>query len=73
MLTFVTSPKARKRFGAASIDGLVLHATDIDERVGTGDTVVSGPALALSGAVLGRSPHAAELSGDGASMLAARS
>lgn len=73
VLAFVTSPKARRSFGAASIDGLVLNATDVDERVGSGDAVASGSALALSGAVLGRSPHAAELSGDGARLLAARS
>jgi uncharacterized protein (TIGR03083 family) len=73
VLAFVTGPKARRGFGAASIDGLVLRATDIDQHVGTGDAAVSGSALALSGAVLGRAPHAAVLSGDGARLLAARS
>ncbi|HXH56260.1 maleylpyruvate isomerase family mycothiol-dependent enzyme [Iamia sp.] len=72
VLTVVAGPKARRAFGAPSIEGLVLDATDVELRVGTGDSVVSGPALALSGVILGRTAHAAQLSGDGAPLLAAR-
>ncbi|MBA3303104.1 MAG: maleylpyruvate isomerase family mycothiol-dependent enzyme [Acidimicrobiia bacterium] len=68
-LTFVTSWKAAKGFGARSIDGLTVEATDVDLRLGSGAAVVSGPALALCGALLGRADFLSELSGDGVARL----
>ena len=68
-LTFVTSPKAAKGFGARPIAGLTVEATDVDVRLGSGDAVVSGPALALCGALLGRADYRSELSGDGVALL----
>ncbi len=72
-LTFVTSWKAAKGFGARSIAGLTLEATDIDVRLGSGGAIVSGPALALCGALLGRGDFLSELSGDGVALLGVQS
>lgn len=73
VLTFVTGPKAARGFGARSIAGLTVEATDVDLRLGSGGDVVSGPALALCGALLGRADFLSDLSGDGAARLAPRS
>ncbi|HVE46501.1 MAG TPA: hypothetical protein VNA57_07115, partial [Acidimicrobiales bacterium] len=72
-LTFVTSWKAVKGFGARPIGGLTLEATDLDVRLGSGGAIVSGPALALCGALLGRSDFLSELSGDGVVLLGGQS
>lgn len=71
-LTFVTSRKASIGFGARSLDGFSVEATDIDLRLGAGGPVVAGPAMALCGALLGRGDHLDELSGDGVPLLASR-
>lgn len=68
-LTFVASQKAVRGFGARSIAGLTVEATDVDLRLGSGGAVVSGPALALCGALLGRADYLSELAGDGVSLL----
>lgn len=68
-LTFVASKKAVRGFGARSTAGLILEATDVDLLVGSGGSLVSGPALALCGAVLGRGDYLSELSGDGVALL----
>ena len=69
-LRFVTGRAAAIGFGARSIRGLSLEATDVDLRVGSGPALVSGPALALCGALLGRTDHLSELTGDGVAHLA---
>ncbi|WP_371031450.1 maleylpyruvate isomerase family mycothiol-dependent enzyme [Pseudoclavibacter sp. JSM 162008] len=53
------------------VRGLKLEATDQDIVVGRGD-VVRGPALALIMAMVGRSAFLPQLSGSGASVLAAK-
>ncbi|CAA9218056.1 MAG: hypothetical protein AVDCRST_MAG20-512 [uncultured Acidimicrobiales bacterium] len=68
-LTFVTSRKAVLGFGARSISDLTVEATDIDLRLGSGPALVSGSALALCGALLGRADHLSDLTGDGVSRL----
>ena len=68
-LTFVTSRKAVWGFDARSTVGLTLEATDVDLRLGSGGSYVSGPALALCGAVLGRGDYLSELSGEGVELL----
>ncbi len=68
-LTFLTSRKATLGFGARSIDGLTVEATDVDLRLGSGSAVVSGPALALCGALLGRADFLSELGGEGVPLL----
>ena len=68
-LTFVCGPKAVRGFGAQAIAGLTLVATDLDLTLGSGDALVTGPALALCGAVLGRRDYLAELTGEGVPLL----
>jgi hypothetical protein len=68
-LTFVTSRRAASGFGARSINDLTVEATDVDLRLGSGAALLSGPALALCGALLGRADHLADLAGDGVSRL----
>ena len=68
-LAFVTSWKGVKGFGARPMTGLAVEATDLDLRLGPGPAVVSGPALALCGALLGRADYLSELSGDGLALL----
>jgi uncharacterized protein (TIGR03083 family) len=68
-LTFLTSRKATLGFGARSIDGLTVEATDVDLRLGSGSAVVSGPALALCGVLLGRADFLSELTGEGIPLL----
>lgn len=68
-LTFVASRKAALGFGARSTTDLTIEATDIDLRLGAGAAVVSGPALALCGALLGRGDFLSELSGAGVALL----
>lgn len=72
-LTFLTTWKAAKGFGARSMAGLTLEATDVDLRCGSGEAVASGPALALCGALLGRGDYLCELSGDGVVLLGGQS
>ena len=72
-LRFVTSRVAVIGFGARSTGGLTVEATDVDLRLGSGAAVVAGPALALCGALLGRSDFLPELSGDGVAHLDRRS
>ncbi len=67
-LSFVASRKAARGFGARSTAGLTVEATDLDLRLGSG-AAVSGPALALCGALLGRADYLRELSGEGVSLL----
>lgn len=45
----------------------------MDLRLGSGGAVVSGPALALCGALLGRVDFVSELSGNGTALLGFRS
>lgn len=68
-LGLVTSRKGVFGFGARSIGDLTVEATDIDVRLGSGPALVSGPALALCGALLGRTDDLAELTGDGVARL----
>ena len=63
-LSFLVGAKARRGFGARSVDGLRLVATDVDWHHGTpGDPEVTGPALALAGILVGRDDHRPDLAG----------
>jgi uncharacterized protein (TIGR03083 family) len=56
----------------ARAEGLRLHATDLDLRLGDGGPEVSGPAEALLLAVSGRPAGLDDLTGDGVAVLARR-
>ena len=71
-LEFLAGGRAKGFVPKGRIDGLAFEATDLDARVGTGRTVVRGPALALCSAMCGRAAVLDRLSGDGVPVLAAR-
>jgi uncharacterized protein (TIGR03083 family) len=70
-LRFLTTAKARRGFGAVSVDGLTLVPTDLDDAIGDGPRV-EGPARTLVCALAGRRPFLDELSGAGVEDLRAR-
>ena len=66
VLGFVTSPKAQRGFGTPPLTGLRFEATDIDWSAGdAAGALVRGPALAVAGAIVGRTDHRTEVEGDG--------
>ncbi|CAN5569426.1 hypothetical protein BH18ACT1_BH18ACT1_06770 [soil metagenome] len=72
VLDFLTTKRARASFAAQDLDGLRVHVTDLDLQLGTGDLEVSGPALAVCGALLRRDPFLDELHGPGVAALRAK-
>ena len=80
ILGFLTSASAKRGFRAVSLDKLALRATDVDwhstadnasgsQRLGQ---LVSGPALAIAGVLVGRRAYLSDLTGDGVPLLASR-
>lgn len=67
-LDFLVTPKARRGFGVRRLPPVRLHATDLDWTHGSGDEV-SGPAIALALAIMGRRALLEDLSGPGATAL----
>lgn len=72
VFAFLTSSRARSSMGTLDRAGLALEAEDIDVRIGSGDALVQGPALALCGALLRRRAHLDQLRGPGVEAMAAR-
>ena len=69
VLDFLVSPAARRGFiPKGRLDGLRIHATDLDWRSGDG-AEVTGPGEALALAMTGRPVALADLEGDGVSIL----
>ncbi|QXC61092.1 maleylpyruvate isomerase family mycothiol-dependent enzyme [Aquihabitans sp. G128] len=77
-LDFLVGPKAARGFRSASLDGLRLQATDVAWRwsapdVGDdGGALVSGPALAVAGLLVGRRAYVPDLTGPGVALLVGR-
>jgi hypothetical protein len=67
-LDFLVTPKARRGFGVRALPEVQLHATDLDWTHGRGEEV-SGPAIALALAIMGRRARLDELTGPGAPKL----
>ncbi len=71
VLDFLLSPRALAGFVARGrLRGLQLVATDVDWSHGAGERI-SGPALSLAAAILGRGPALDDLDGAGVARLAA--
>jgi uncharacterized protein (TIGR03083 family) len=68
VLEFVVTPKARKGFVGAPLPPVHIEATDLEFSHGSGQPV-SGPAIALALALLGRPALAAQLEGPGVGLL----
>jgi uncharacterized protein (TIGR03083 family) len=67
-LDFLVSPKARRGFGVRALPPVEMRATDLDWKYGSGDEV-SGPAIALALAIMGRRARLEDLAGPGTSKL----
>jgi uncharacterized protein (TIGR03083 family) len=72
VLDFVTASKG-KGSSNRNTDGVWIHVTDLDVHLGDGEAEVSGPALAVCGALLHREPFVDELDGPGVAVLRAQS
>lgn len=72
VLRWLARGRARGFLPAARVAGLRFEATDLDVACGTGTAVVSGPALSLCGAALGRRTYLDDLDGPGAALLGLR-
>lgn len=77
ILEFLVGPVAKRAFRSASLDGLVLDATDVGWRYPAGaadddGARVSGPALAVAGLLVGRRSSAPDLTGAGVAVLLGR-
>jgi uncharacterized protein (TIGR03083 family) len=68
-LDFLVTPKARRGFSAQALPAVQLRATDLDWTHGSGDEV-SGPAIALALAIMGRGARLKDLTGPGAPTVA---
>jgi uncharacterized protein (TIGR03083 family) len=68
VLEFVVTPKARKGFVGSPLPPVHLEATDLEFSHGRGEHV-SGPAIPLALALLGRPALAAQLDGPGVDLL----
>jgi uncharacterized protein (TIGR03083 family) len=69
-LDFLVTPKARRGFGVRALPRVEMRATDLDWTYGSGEEV-SGPAIALALAIMGRQARQQDLAGPGASRLVA--
>lgn len=71
MLDFLLTKPAQRAFRAGSVAGLRLEATDVDWswEAPSPTATVSGPALSLAGAMVGRPFHRTALTGDGLALL----
>lgn len=67
-LEFLVTPKARRGFGVRRLPAVQMRATDLDWTYGSGDEV-SGPAIALALAIMGRQVRSEDLTGPGAPKL----
>jgi uncharacterized protein (TIGR03083 family) len=67
-LTFVTSRKAARGFGAVDTTGIRIEPDDVDWSAGTG-AVVTGPARSVICALVGRTAFLDDLAGPGADAL----
>jgi uncharacterized protein (TIGR03083 family) len=68
-LDFLVTPKAQRGFSARKLPALRLRATDLDWTHGSGEEV-SGPAIALALAIMGRKARLRDLTGPGAPTFA---
>ncbi len=71
-LRWLAAGRAKGFVPRGRVDGLVFEATDVDCVAGTGPATVRGTALALCGALCGRTAWLEDLSGDGIPLLTAR-
>ncbi len=71
-LAWLSKGREKAFVPAGRVDGLRFEATDLGLGCGTGPAVVEGPAVALCGALCGRTAMLGLLSGEGAPVLAAR-
>jgi len=71
-LRWLASGRANGFVPRGRVVGLALEATDVECAAGSGPESVRGPALALSGALCGRSAWLEDLSGDGSTTLSSR-
>lgn len=69
---FLAGGRAKGFLPRGRCDGLRLEATDLDRTGGPGTELVSGPALAVCSAVLGRRAELDQLDGPGVATLADR-
>ncbi len=72
VLDFLTTKRARASFSTRDLAGLRVHVTDLDIQLGDGELELSGPALAVCGALLRRDPFLGELHGAGVAALEAK-
>jgi len=72
MLRWLVGGRAKGFVPRGRVAGLTLEATDVECAGGPGPAAVQGPALALSGALCGRTAWLGDLSGDGLALLASR-
>ncbi len=72
VLRWLTTANPKGFMPTSRRTGLVLVATDLDERFGEGPAEVRGPAVALAVGLLGRRPVLDQLDGEGVAILAAR-
>jgi uncharacterized protein (TIGR03083 family) len=69
-LELLVTSKARRTFGLRPLEGLRFATTDIDWTYGNGDQV-SGPAIPLALALIGRAARIGDLTGPGLARLTA--
>lgn len=72
VLHFMTSRKATRGFGVMSVDDVHFEPSDVDISIGHGGKIVTGPALSMVCALVGRPVFLDDLSGPGADLLRSR-